>query len=446
MPVSAQERRDAAEILSPDTYVHGMPHSAFGRLRERAAVVWLDGSAELGTGFTAVLRHAEVRQVLRSPQLFSSHLGGTQIRDPGTREDLAAVRRMMLNMDPPDHSRLRSLLTRAFTPRAVAALGERIRSRARALVDAVAERGECDFATEVAADLPVATLAEILGVPAADRGLLYDWSNRVIGYQDQEYASCHTVDPRGVSEAARRALALRPQPDAAGRMPDPRSRHGMPDLYAYARELGESQRARTSGGESGDIMGILMRQVDTEGGRVSIEEFEQLFWLLSVAGNETLRNGLPGGLLALISHPDQYRRLREDRSLLPGAVEEMLRWWTPVLHIRRTATADTELGGVRIRAGEKVVVYFCSANRDERVFTEPDSFDIGRVPGDHLSFGHGPHFCLGAQLARAQMREMFAAVLDRLGEVELAGEPRRLRSNFQNGVKHLPVRWRPIGG
>ncbi|WP_269859073.1 cytochrome P450 [Streptomyces sp. RPT161] len=435
-PLDERQRADAARILSPDTYAHGMPHAAFRRLRARAAVVRFEEQ-----GVVAVLRHAEVRQVLRSPRLFSSHLGGTQIIDPATPEDLAAVRRMMLNMDPPDHSRLRSLLARAFTPRAVDALGTRVRSRARALVDAVAERGECDFATEVAADLPVATLAEILGVPATDRGLLYDWSNRVVGYQDQEYAACHTVDPRTTSEAARHALELRPQPDAGGRMPDPRSRHGMPDLYAYAHRLGELKRE----GPPDDIMGVLMRQVDTDGGRVSVEEFEQLFWLLTVAGNETLRNGLPGGLLALISHPDQYRRLREDRSLLPGAVEEMLRWWTPVLHIRRTATADTELGGVPIRAGEKVVVYFGSANRDERVFNEPDTFDVGRAPVDHLAFGHGPHFCLGAQLARLQMREMFAAVLDRLGEVELAGEPRRLRSDFQNGVKHLPIRWRPVG-
>ncbi len=435
-PLHGGQLADAARILSPDTYAHGMPYDAFRRLRARAAVVRFEEP-----GLVAVLRHAEVRQVLRSPRLFSSHLGGTQITDPATPQDLAAVRRMMLNMDPPDHSRLRSLLARAFTPRAVGQLAARIRSRARALVDAVAERGECDFATEVAADLPVATLAEILGVPATDRALLYDWSNRVVGYQDQEYAACHTVDPDSMSEAARHALRLRPQPDAEGRMPDPRSRSGMPDLYAYAHRLGESKR----NGTPEDIMGVLMRQVDGDGGRVRIEEFEQLFWLLTVAGNETLRNGLPGGLIALISHPDQYRRLREDRSLLPGAVEEMLRWWTPVLHIRRTATADTELGGLPISAGEKVVVYFGSANRDERVYPDPDAFDVARAPADHLAFGHGPHFCLGAQLARLQMREMFAAVLDRFGEVELAGEPRRLRSDFQNGVKHLLIRWRPTG-
>ena len=176
------------------------------------------------------------------------------------------------------------------------------------------------------------------------------------------------------------------------------------------------------------------------GGRVSLAEFENLFWLFSVAGNETLRNGLPGGLLALMSDVEVYRRVKADRSLLPGAVEEMLRWWTPVMNFRRTATQDTELAGTRIRAGDKVVVWFSSANRDEEVFPEPDRFDPARR-GEHLSFGHGPHFCLGSHLARVQLRAMFDAVLDLPGEVRPDGEPRRLRSNFQNGVKHLPVTW-----
>jgi cytochrome P450 len=186
-----------------------------------------------------------------------------------------------------------------------------------------------------------------------------------------------------------------------------------------------------------------MRHVD-EDGRVSIEEFENLFWLFSVAGNETLRNGLPGGLLALLGHRDQYRRLRADRSLLPGAVEEMLRWWTPVMNFRRTAAEDTRLSDVDIRAGDKVVVWFSAANRDKSVFAEPDRFDLTRTPNDHLTFGHGPHFCLGAQLARVQMRAMFDAVLDLPGEVELDGEPVRLRSNFQNGIKRMPIRWDPV--
>ena len=421
----------SAEITDPDTYLTGVPYAQLAQLRRTSPVARIDD-------FWAVLRHADVRHVLRNPKLFSSHLGGTQIRDPATPADLAYVRQMMLNSDPPDHARLRNLLTSAFTPRAVARLTERIQRWAHDLVANVADRGECDFASEVAADLPLRTLADVFGVPEQDRRLMYDWSNRVIGYQDAEYAASATVRDHDLTDMARGVLGLRPTPGPNGELPDPRSRNGMPDLYAYANALGEHKRNHPGD----DVMSILMRHVDDDGGRVSLAEFENLFWLFSVAGNETLRNGLPGGLLALLTHPDQYRALMADRSLLPGAVEEMLRWWTPVMHFRRTATTDTRLSGVDIKVGDKVVVWFTSANRDESVFTDPDTFDITRTPNDHLTFGHGPHFCLGAPLARIQMRAMFEAVLDQLGEVELVGEPVRLRSNFQHGVKHLPIGWR----
>ncbi len=413
-------------ITDPDTYVSGVPHAELARLRRETPVVRVDD-------FWAVLGHAEVKQVLRNPAVFSSQLGGTQIRDAA---DLAYVRRMMLNMDPPEHGRLRGLLTKAFTPRAVAGLTARIEEWARSLVAAVAPQGSCDFA-QVAADLPLLTLAGVFGVPEEDRRLMYDWSNRVIGYQDAEYSVSATVRPSEVTPMAREALAVRPSPGPDGSMPDPRTRAGMPDLYAYANALGTYKRSQPGD----DVMSTLMRHVDDDGGRVSLAEFENLFWLFSVAGNETLRNGLPGGMLALLSHPSQYRRLLADRSLLPSAVEEMLRWWTPVMHFRRTAVSDVRLSDVDIRAGDKVVVWFSAANRDESVFPLPDDFDVSRTPNDHLTFGHGPHFCLGAQLARVQMRAMFGAVLDLLGEVEPAGHPVRLRSNFQNGLKRLPIRW-----
>ena len=343
---------------------------------------------------------------------------------------------MMLNMDPPDHPRLRGLLARAFTPRAVARLTDRITVWADDLVAAVQGDGGADLARQLA-DLPLLVLAEVFGVPEQDRRLMFDWSSRAIGFQDAEYAAIDTVDASGVTDMARAALAVRPKPGPDGLMPDPRSRNGMPDLYAYATALGEHKRSQPGD----DVMSNLMRHVADDGGRVSIEEFENLFWLFSVAGNETLRNGVPGGLIALMAHPVEYRRLLADRSLLPTAIDEMLRWWTPVMHFRRTATDDTTLSGVDIRAGDKVVVWFSSANRDERVFPDPHRFDVGRTPNDHLTFGHGPHFCLGAQLARAQMTAVFTAVLDRLGEVRPAGEPIRLRSSFQNGVKSLPVTW-----
>jgi cytochrome P450 len=433
---------DTAPILDPDTYLAGVPHEALARLRAESAVVWMDEPAidqwPAGPGFWGVLRHAEVKEVMRNPAVYSSHLGATQISDPPDGKALAFVRQMMLNQDPPGHSRLRKLLTRAFTPRAIARLEDRIAGWARELVTNVAGRTECDFATEVAADLPLLTLAELFGVPSEDRWLMFDWSNRVIGYQDTEYAFSARAGADGSTDMAKRAIALRPRPDEHGRLPDQRTRAGMPDLYAYAHELGEYKRHNPGD----DIMSNLMREVDDAGGRVSVGEFENLFWLFSVAGNETLRNALPGGLFALMSHVDEYRRLRADRSLLGKAVDEMLRWWSPVMRFRRTATVDTELGGTRIRAGDKVVVWFSAANRDERAFAEPDRFDVSREPNDHLGFGHGPHYCIGAHLAKVQMRAMFTALFDVLGEVEPAGEPERLRSNFQNGIKHLPIRRR----
>jgi cytochrome P450 len=440
-------RPDAEVVFDPATYVAGVPFAALARLRRAAPVAWVPEIPVLGwpegPGFWLVLRHAEVESVLRRPELFSSSLGATQIRDPGTPEALSYVRRMMLNMDPPEHSRLRRLLSRSFTPRAVARLEDGIRGHARAICDRAfaGPRGECDFAKDVAADLPLLALADVLGVPEQDRLLLFDWSNRVIGYQDPDYATSAAFDPAAGTPMAREALSLRPAPDAAGRLPDPRTREGMPDLYAYAHLLAEEKRRRPGD----DVMSILLAQSDEAAGpgagRVSVAEFENMFWLFAVAGNETLRNGLPGACLALLEHPAAAAELRADPDLLPVAVDEMLRWWTPVMTFRRTATGDGELGGQPIRAGDKVVVSFTSANRDETVFADPDRFDIRRQPNPHLVFGHGPHFCLGAHLARVQMRALFAEVLARTSDLRPAGPPAFLRSNFQRGVKRLPISW-----
>jgi cytochrome P450 len=445
--VNAPTRTDAEIVYDPDTYRTGMPYEPLARLRESEPVTWVDeritsgpgAGAPTGPGYWAVWRHADVKTVLRQPALFSSHLGATQIRDPATPADLAYVRQSMLNMDPPEQSRLRKMVSRSFTPRAVDALRERIAARAELIVAdlvASAEDGVADFA-KVLADMPVWTLADLLGVPETDRYLLFDWASRVIGFQDEEYASIDRTDRAAASPMARAALAVRPVPDEHGRMPDPRTRAGIPDLYAYAHELAELKRREPGT----DIMSIMLQQRDDAGGRLSTTEFENMFWLFAVAGNETLRNGIPGGMAALLAHPEQYRRLRAEPALLPGAVDEMLRWWTPVIHFRRTATRDTELAGTRIAAGDKVVVYFASANRDPRVFADPDAFDVGRDAGDHLAFGYGPHYCLGAVLARTQMAAVFGAVLRRFAAVKPAGPAERLRSNFQNGIKHQPIRW-----
>jgi cytochrome P450 len=443
MTLAPSVRPDTEIVFDPSTYVGGVPFGALARLRRETPIVWVAEIPVLGwpegPGFWLVLRHADVESVLARPRLFSSSAGATQIRDPATPQALGYVRQMMLNMDPPDHSRLRRLLGQSFTRRVVSQLEDRIRGHARAICDRVfsGPRGECDFAKDLAADLPLLTLADVLGVPQQDRWLLFDWSNRVIGYQDPDYACSAEFDPAAGTSMARQALTVRPVPDSHGRMPDPRTREGMPDLYAYAHLLAEEKRRRPGD----DVMSILLAQADDEGGQVSVAEFENMFWLFAVAGNETLRNGLPGACIALLEHPGAQDELRDDQALMPTAVEEMLRWWTPVMTFRRTATAECELSGCGIGEGDKVVVSFISANRDEAVFASPDRFDIRRHPNSHLVFGYGPHFCLGAHLARIQMRALFGEVLARTSSLRYAGQPSYLRSNFQRGVKRLPISW-----
>ncbi|MFE3873109.1 cytochrome P450 [Kitasatospora sp. NPDC059146] len=422
-------------IFLPGTYAEGVPYGLFRELRAEAPVCWVEepavGDWPAGPGYWAVLRHADVKHVLRSPELFSSHLGATQIRDPDTPADLAFVRTMMLNQDPPDHARLRRIVTAAFTPRALHRLTAAIEGRAAELVAAIRPLGEADF-VPLAADLPVWTLALVLGVPEQDRQLLVDWSNRVIGYQDPEYARSSTADPSRLTAVGRAALDHQPTtPTAPDARPlNPRSRAALADMFAYAHALARQPPPGS----------IVARMRDAG---LSAAEFETMFFLFAVAGNETVRNGLPGGLHTLLSHPDQYRLLCERPELVPSAVEEMLRCWPPVVHFRRTATRDTRIAGQPVRRGDKVVVHHASANRDEAVFPEPDRFDVSRTPNDHVSFGYGPHFCVGARLARLQLRSALRHLLDRLPDLELDPDrpPRRLVSNFQNGLKSLPVRW-----
>jgi cytochrome P450 len=429
---------DPSPIFDPLTYEHGVPYSLLARLRRESPIVWVEEPPVLGwpggPGFWAVLRHRDVKEVLKDHQRFSSAMGGTQIRDYETESDLSEVRKQILNMDPPEHDRLRKLMARAFTPKAVATLEAKIEQKAASLVEQMRERGRFDFVA-IVSELPLYVLAEVLGVPESDRYLMYDWSNRVIGYQDPEYSKSARFDPSQGTPMARRAFALRPSPGPDGKLPNPRTRAGVPDLYYYAEEMARFKREHP--GE--DVMSILLG-LRGSGGPVSNEEFENLFWLFAVAGNETLRNAIPGGMSTLLDHMDQYLKLKENPSLLITAVEEMLRYWPPVMHFRRTATVETEVAGQHIGKGDKVVVWHASANRDETVFNDPDRFDITRSPNDHVSFGFGVHFCLGAHLARAQMRAIFSHIIADLPVLERDGEQVRLISNFQNGLKHLPVR------
>lgn len=411
------------DVFDPRVFARGLPHEEFAWLRDNAPVYWQDEHEVLGwpggPGYWAVTRHADVRRVLRTPEVFSSSLGATQIRDPDPG-DLPFIRRMILNMDPPEHNRLRRIVTAVFTRRRLERFSAQIAARAADLLARAAPRGGCDMAAEITDEFPLANLADLLGVPEADRGLLLRWTNRVIGYQDPEHAEVVA--------------------DLDGAPVNPRSPAMLADMFAYARDLA----ARKREAPADDLMTALA-SASVDGRALDGPELEMFFFLLVIAGNDTVRSALPGGALALAEHPGQQRRLRADPSLLPVAVEEMLRWHPPVLSFRRTAATDTELAGQRIRRGDKVVVYHASAHYDERVFADPFRFDIARSPNDHLAFGQGPHLCLGAHFARLQMRLFFAEMLARLPEIELAGEPTRLTSNFINGITHLPLRWHAAG-
>ncbi len=403
------------DVFDPRVFAGGVPHDALRELRDTDPVSWQHeheiGIWPAGPGFWAVTRYTDVRHVLRSPAEFSSQLGATQIRDPDPA-DLPFIRRMILNMDPPEQVRLRTLVTGAFTRRRLERFAATIRTRAAGLLRAA---GRCDLTREVTDELPLQNLCDLLGVPRADRALLLAWTNRVIGYQDPE----HGVVVTG--------------PD--GKPVNPRSPAQLADMFGYAEELA----ARKRRAPADDVMTALV-QAEADGERLTDPELKMFFFLLVIAGNDTVRSALPGGVLLLLRHPEEYARLRADPALLPSAIEEMLRLHPPVLTFRRTAARDLELGGRAIREGDKVVVYHVSANVDERRFPDPFRFDLTRSPNDHLSFGQGPHLCLGAAFARVQMRAFFEEFLA-AGEAVLDGEPRRLTSNFINGLTSLPVRW-----
>ncbi|MER6840902.1 cytochrome P450 [Streptomyces platensis] len=428
MTVSAADAadREVPDVFDPRGYADGLPHAAYRLLRDRYPVAWQEEPEVLGwpagPGFWAVTRHQDVVRVLKDARTFSSHLGATQIRDPDPT-DLPFIRRMMLNQDPPDHGRLRRAVSRAFTPRQVDRFGSVIRERARALLTAAvatarAGDGVADLVTAVTDDFALLNLADLLGVPAAERGLLLDWTRRVIGYQDPDEAGPPASGPDG-------------------RPANPRSPALLQDMFGFARELAAHKR-RCPGD---DVMTVLASDPE-----LATPELEMFFFLLTIAGNDTVRSAAPGGLLALARHPDAYRRLRAGAVGAATAVEELLRWHPPVLSFRRTAAHDTELAGRTLRAGDKVVVFHGSANFDERVFADPQRLDLARSANPHVSFGDGPHVCLGAHLARLQLRVLYEETCRLLPALAVAGPPQRLVSNFIHGLKSLPMRLDVPGG
>ena len=392
------------DLCSPDTFVDGVPHEYFALLRREAPVLWHDDPAT-GVGFWAVTKHADLVTVNRDTSTYSSYLG-TSLFGEFEPELLEQQRMMLVNMDPPLHTRYRRLVNKGFTPRMVAQLEEKIVDRTRRILERAIEMGEFDFVTECAAELPLQVIAELMGIPEDDRHKVFDWSNRMIGAADDEY-----------NDAPENAQAA------------------SMELFAYADELTAQRKAHPHE----DLISILAH-AEIDGDQLDQLEIDLFFLLLAVAGNETTRNLISHGTLMLIENPDERRRLQQHPELLDSAIEEMLRCASPVMHFRRNATTDTELHGQRVAAGDKVVFWHISANRDEDVFDDPMRFDIGRSPNDHVAFGGGgAHFCLGANLARMEIRVMFSEMMRLMPDLELTGEVSRLRSNFINGIKHLPV-------
>ena len=395
------------DLSDSRSFVDEVPHAWLAYLRLHDPVHWQEEPG--GPGYWAVTKYHDCVTVNREVDRFSSAARGTMPFELG-EDEIAQQGLMMLNMDPPLHTRYRRLVNKGFTPRMVRDLEVSVHRSTDAIIDRVSAAGHADFVTDLAAELPLQVIAELLGVPPGDRQKMFDWSNRMVGSEDPEYQL---------------------QADMA--------MNAALELYAYASEL----YARKRVDPRDDLMSVLTA-VEVDGEHLSPMELELFFLLLTVAGNETTRNLTAGAMQAFFEHPDQWKRLCDDRSLLPQAVEEMLRFVTPVMNFRRTAMCDAELSGTLIRQGDKVVFYHSSANRDEDVFENPGIFDVGRDPNPHIAFGGGgPHFCLGANLARMEIRVMFEHLLDRLPDMHQAGDAQRLQSQFINGVKHLPVAFTP---
>ncbi|HEU5031341.1 MAG TPA: cytochrome P450 [Spirillospora sp.] len=405
----------AVDLADPGNFLDDeTPWRMFDALRRTAPVHW-NPESDGGSGFWSLTRHADVVAVDRDQERFTSERF-VNLEEVDERQ--AEIRRSLLETDGPRHNALRRVLQREFTPRAVAGYATFLRGLTARTLDRALAHGTFDFVAEIAADFPINVLARMLDVPDGDTRKLIDWGNRIIANTDPDYA-----DVLLHSEESERYRDL------------PFRSPASLEVFEYGRELA----ARRRGGAGTDLVSRLVNQTPMDGVPLSDRDFDNYFLLLVVAGNETTRHAITHAMRALIEHPEQAERLREEPELMPVAVEEFLRWASPVYHFRRTATRDTEVGGTAIRAGEKVVLWFASANRDEDVFADPYRFDVTRTPNDHIAFGKGSHFCLGSALARLEMRIMFEELLPRLADVRLAGGIRRVRSNFVNGIKEMPV-------
>ncbi|MFD7711236.1 cytochrome P450 [Streptomyces sp. NPDC059785] len=404
---------DGFDFTDPDVLHHRVPLPEFAELRRTEPVHWIPqrpGAAGFqDDGYWAVTRHADVRYVSTHPELFSSWVNTAIIRfnEHIQREQIEVQRLILLNMDPPEHTRVRQIVQRGFTPRAIRALEEALRTRARNIVATALENagpdGTIDFVTQVASELPLQAIADLIGVPQDDRAKIFEWSNRMISYDDPEFAITEEVGAESATE-----------------------------LIAYAMNMAADRKQCPAH----DIVTKLVAAEDE--GNLAPDEFGFFVLVLAVAGNETTRNAITHGMHALLTHPQQWELFKRERPATTA--EELVRWATPIISFQRTATQDTELGGQRIREGDRVGLFYSSANYDPEVFERPDALDITRDPNPHLGFGGGgPHYCLGKSLATLEIDLMFNALADAMPDVRLAGDPRRLRSAWVNGVKELRV-------
>lgn len=398
---------ETLDVISNDAYRYGPPHELMELMRREAPIARHRGIEEgYPEWFWAITRHVDVVEVSRKFQNYSSAAKGSLMNQE--RPDLE-VARLMIDLDPPEHTRLKSLVNRGFTPKAMRMLEEHFREVAVQLIDEALEESSLDFVDRVSAELPLIAIAELVGIPVEDRRKVFHWSNTMIGTTDPDFA--------GSPDDATTAAA---------------------ELYMYSNELAAQRKINPKD----DIITTLISEHD--GDVLSEHEFDLFMLLLAVAGNETTRNGISHGVLAMIENPDQWTKLKGDTSHVTTAVEEILRWGTPVNNFRRTATCDVDLHGVQIKEGDCVTMLYPSANRDAAVFADPFKFDITRNPNPHVTFGGGgPHFCLGANLARLEMRILFEEMAKRIDSIELTGEVRKLRSSFIHGIKTLPVKLTP---
>lgn len=394
---------DISQVFDSTAWVPGVPYAIFEELRRRDRPVLLTGLDERPSW--AIVRHADVVAASRNPEVFSNRPDPFTMSAPASEEEALPL---LISLDPPEHTRQRQLVNRGFTPRSVLRLDDRVRRIVDQTLAEVRDRDRFDFVTDVAVELPLQVIAELLGIPEEDRRQVFAWTEAMMSGDDPEFENDQTAVMAALSE-----------------------------MYGYAEQLCAHRREAP-----GDDMmsSLLAARIDDHG----LEQFELnlFFLLLHNAGSETTRNLLTGGLLALMQNPDQLALLQEEPARIPAAIEELLRYVTPVTHFARTVKADTVVAGQEVRAGERVVLWYTAANRDPEAFSNPDTLDVTRDPNPHVAFGAGgPHFCLGAHLARLEAREMFAALLPYVPRLVPDGPVERLQSFFINGIKHMPLRW-----